>query len=207
MQLIVVTPPEYFEAEDALINSFFAEGLELLHIRKTIDDPERFRLLLEGINQEYYPLISVHQHHEIARESGLQRLHFKEAERKKLLRGDVDRLLSEGMHLSSSVHDLNDLSDLYGFDYVFYGPVFNSISKADYHSVLPDGFVLDRYATSVFAIGGIKAEKLQQLKHMNFDGAAVLGSLWHQEVSPVLALKKLLLLMNKLNKESTNDHR
>lgn len=200
MELIVVTPPAYFEGEAALINQFFAEGLQLLHLRKELDDPGQFRALMNGIDPVYYPRIAIHQQHGLAAEFGLKRLHFKEAERRLLLQEDVARLRANGFHLSSSVHDLEEISRLEGFGYVFYGPVFNSISKAGYETVLPGDFVLPAHKVKVFAIGGVEEGKLAQLKQMNFDGAAVLGSLWHQAASPLTALKSLL-------KSIKNDHR
>jgi len=192
MELIVVTPPEYFKGEAELINQFFAEGLALLHLRKALVDPEQFRALMHGIDPVYYPRIAIHQQHELAAEFGIRRLHFKEAERRQLRQEEIGRLCSDGFHLSSSIHDLEEISGLEGFDYVFYGPVFNSISKTGYHTVLADDFVLPAHQVKVFAIGGVEEGKLQQLKQMNFDGAAVLGSLWHQAVSPLTALKTLL---------------
>lgn len=193
MELIVITPPDYFEGEADLINQFFATGLRLLHIRKPVDDVLKFRELMKEIDQEYYPLISIHQHHELAEEFALRRLHFKEAERSQLSVAHLKSLRSDGFHLSSSVHDLEELAQLQEFDYVFFGPVFDSISKAGYKGVLADDIVLPSFSTKVFAIGGVQANRLQQLKNMNFNGAAVLGTLWHQKVSPLAALKKLLI--------------
>ncbi|MCX2480087.1 thiamine phosphate synthase [Pedobacter sp. MC2016-15] len=200
MELIVVTPPAYFEEEAALINQFFAEGLQLLHLRKEMNDPGQFRVLMDGIDPGYYPRIAIHQHHELAMEFGLKRLHYKEAERRALLHKNIARLRDDGFYLSSSVHDLEEISSLEGFNYVFYGPVFNSISKAGYETVLPGDFILPAHKVKVFAIGGVEEGKLAQLKQMNFDGAAVLGSLWHQAASPLTALKSLL-------KSIKNDYR
>lgn len=202
MELIVVTLPEYFEGEAKLINQFFAEGLGLLHVRKPVDDPAQFRLLMKEIDPEYYPLISIHQHHELAEEFAIQRLHFKEQQRRELPADAIEHFLAAGFFLSTSVHDLPVIPELNSFDYVLYGPVFNSISKAGYHSVLAEGFVLPSVSTRIFAIGGVEAQKLKQLKNMNFDGAAVLGSLWHQEVSPLEALKNLLITIKELNDET-----
>ncbi|MET1054565.1 MAG: thiamine phosphate synthase [Pedobacter sp.] len=190
MELIVVTQPDYFECEAELINQFFAEGLRLLHIRKPDNDAVKFRSLMKGIDPEYYPLISIHQHHELAVEFGIRRLHFKEQQRR--------ALSDDGFCLSSSVHDPAELSKLNGFSYVFFGPVFNSISKTGYNTVLPDDFVLPDHLLKVFAIGGVEAGKLQQLQQMNFDGAAVLGSIWLSD-SPLKELRNLI--------KSTNDHR
>jgi thiamine-phosphate pyrophosphorylase len=198
MELIVVTLPDYFEGEAELINDFFADGLRLLHIRKPVHDIRQFRELMKGIHPEYYPLISIHQHHEHAGEFSVQRLHFKEHERKSRSADDLKQLLSAGFLLSSSVHDPAELSALSGFDYVFLGPVFNSISKIDYKSVLADDFVLPELKLRVMAIGGVEATRLQRIQQMNFDGAAVLGTLWQHPKSPLAAWKDLLAARQNL---------
>jgi thiamine-phosphate pyrophosphorylase len=198
MELIVVTPPDYFKGEAVLINRFFAEGLSLLHIRKPINDQEKFRKLMMEIDAKYYPRISIHQHHELAGEFSLERLHFTEQQRKALPVADFPDLAARGFHLSSSVHDPGAIDEPAGLDYVFFGPVFNSISKKNYDSVLDEAFILAPHHTKVFAIGGVSAGRLQTLKQMNFDGAAVLGSLWHQTVSPLEELKNLMKAINEI---------
>jgi thiamine-phosphate pyrophosphorylase len=200
MELIVVTLPDYFDGEAELINQLFTQGLRLLHIRKPVDHAVQFRALMKGIHPEYYPRISIHQHHELAAEFAIHRLHFKEQQRRELSFSAMEGLLSAGFTLSSSVHDLAEISHLEGFDYVFFGPVFNSISKNGYHGVLADNFVLPAHKAQVFAIGGVQEDKMEQIQKMNFDGAAVLGSLWQNELPPVAALQNLLLRTDQLNK-------
>jgi thiamine-phosphate pyrophosphorylase len=195
MELIVVTPPDYFEGEGRLFNQLFAEGLGLLHIRKPINDAGKFRELMMEIKPEYHPAISIHQHHELADEFSLRRLHYTEKHRQSVSPVELDELRGEGFCLSSSVHDLENLPDL---DYVFFGPVFNSISKTGYESQLSADFAVPPHQTRIFAIGGVSAGRLAQLKQMNFDGAAVLGTLWHQQDSPLAEFKKLKKAINNL---------
>jgi thiamine-phosphate pyrophosphorylase len=201
MELTVVTPPDYFEGEGILINQFFAEGLDLLHIRKPKSDAAQFRKLMMEIKPEYYPAISIHQHHDLADEFSLKRLHYTELHRKSVKTAELDGLCSRGFCLSSSIHELDALKEtvkLHFFDYVFFGPVFDSISKAGYQSILEPDFVLPPHPVRVFAIGGVRTDRLRQLKRMNFDGAAVLGSLWHQPHTPLTVLKKLKEAINEL---------
>lgn len=188
MELVVVTPPDYFEGEGQLINALFTAGLDLLHLRKPENDEEKFRKLMLAIRPEYYPAVSIHQHHELAEEFSVKRLHYTEQHRKLMGDACLDELRGQGFCLSSSVHDLEEVPDL---DYVFYGPVFDSISKTGYNSVLDTDFVLPSHTVKIFAIGGVKAGRLEQLKAMNFDGAAVLGALWHREDSPLAEFKKI----------------
>lgn len=203
MELIVVTAADYFEGEGALINEFFAGGLQLLHVRKPENNPIKFRKLMAEILPANYSHIVIHQHHDLAAEFSLKRLHFTEMNRKELPHGKMKMLAAAGFKLSSSVHELNSLAALADLDYVFFGPVFNSISKSGYNSILEPGFIVPPHAIKVFAIGGVNAQKLAAVKKMNFDGAAVLGAIWHQPVSPVMALKKIIRSIH----ENLNEHR
>lgn len=202
MELIVVTPPAYFEGEGELINQFFAEGLNLLHIRKPGNDSAQFVELMEEIDPAFYPQLVIHQHHELATEFSLDRLHYPEHFRKLLTTDEIKALLDDGYKLSSSIHELSVLPDLNFLEYVFFGPVFNSISKTGYQTVLAADFVVPAHELKVFAIGGVKESRLAELKRMNFDGAAVLGTLWHEQESPLKELKKLI----KSIKELSNGH-
>ena len=198
MELIVVTPPDYFDREGELINQFFAAGIRLLHLRKPENDPLKFRKLMMEIDPANYPLISIHQHHELAAEFSLKRLHYTEQQRKGTSVTEIVRLAEEGFLLSSSVHELAVLPELDYLGYVFFGPVFNSISKAGYQSTLDADFVLPPHEVKVFAIGGVSADRLGELKRMGFAGAAVLGTIWHQDVTPLTAVKKLISAINEI---------
>ena len=202
MELIVVTPPTYFEAEGKLINDYFDAGLEVLHIRKPDQEHAQFASLMSTIRPEFYPRIAIHQHHNLAKEFGLQRLHFTEPQRKAQSPEKLRELGIAGYRLSSSVHQIDTFAGLEEFSYVFFGPVFDSISKKGYKSKLKEGFVLPPHKQKVFAIGGAHAGRFKEINSMNFDGAAVLGSLWHMDVPP---LRALTIMMNEIKSLNNGD--
>ena len=202
MELIVVTPPTYFEAEGKLINDYFDAGLEVLHIRKPDQERVQFTSLMSEIRPEFYPRIAIHQHHDLAKEFGLRRLHFTEQQRKAQSAGKLHELAVAGYRLSSSVHQIDTFAGLEEFSYVFFGPVFDSISKKGYKSKLKEGFVLPPHKQKVFAIGGAHAGRFKEINSMNFDGAAVLGSLWHMDVPP---LRALTIMMNEIKSLNNGD--
>ena len=193
MKLLVISNPEPVVKEAAIINGLFAAGLSCFHLRKPGYSTAHLRDLLNQIQLSYYPLIALHQHHEIAEEFGLTRLHYTEqaytAASPKLLESQKE----QGFILSTSLHQLKMLTSLNRFNYVFYGPVFNSLSKPGYLSKLSPGFRLIRPlgAPKVIALGGIVKENLQQIKEMNFDGAAVLGTIWNKPEQGVENFKQL----------------
>ena len=180
MKLIVISSPDQVNDEAEIINELFELGLEYFHIRKPADTEEQVRKLIAGIDPDYYPCISLHQHHSLAEEFGIKRLHYTENERSKLKNNTLEGLITNGFILSTSIHDLSLLASLNEYHYVFFGPVYNSISKQGYKSVLPPGFKLStmKALPLVIGIGGIEAKNIDRIKTMNFDGAAILGSIW-----------------------------
>lgn len=191
MELIVISKPSFFEGEAELINQLFESGMERFHLRKEGAEKHKYEQLLGNIHPEYLERVALHQFHELAADFGIQRLHFPEAQRKSgqhlLLR------LSETANLSTSIHHTNQLTDLENFKYTFYGPVFPSISKKDYPSVVPDGFKLrNPGGVKVIALGGITPEKIDLVRQMGFDGAAILGLLWNTPELAVNHFKKSL---------------
>ena len=77
-------------------------------------------------------------------------------------------------------------------DYLFLSPIFQSISKEGYGNGFPwyeleeareRGFINPK----VFALGGIDASHIRQLKGLGFGGAVVLGALWGKINNPAKA--------------------
>ena len=70
-------------------------------------------------------------------------------------------------------------------DYVFLSPVFDSISKLNYHAnYTPEEIrkahkagIIDK---KVIALGGIDTDNIRQVKNYGFGGAAILGALWNK---------------------------
>ncbi|WP_207429789.1 thiamine phosphate synthase [Pedobacter sp. SYSU D00535] len=198
MKLIAITLPDFFDGEADLIQALFEAGLQRLHIRKPESDEAAFRALLNAIPKAFCSRISIHQHHSIAKEYGIKSLHFGESQRKRLKLQDFAWLRDLRYTLSTSVHEVKDLKNLQTiFDYAFFSPVFDSISKPGYKGRTAAGFSLQESdkVLEVIGLGGIHAENILQLKEMNFDGAAVLGSLWTE---PEKAVETFQILKAKL---------
>ena len=176
--MIVVTSPTPVNKEAAIINAMFDNGLELLHIRKPDATVQEVRLLIGGIDSRNYQQLALHQYHEIAFDYGINRLHFKEAERLNQCERQLNSLKQNGYMLSTSVHSWESYETLTPtFCYAFIGPVFNSISKEGYNAM--KYIELDsNNSVKRIAIGGISKEKLNSKILKAFDGVAVLGAIW-----------------------------
>lgn len=182
MQLIVISNPEDFNGEAAVINSLFRAGMFCFHLRKPGSSAGQLCALLDGIDPAFYPRIALHQHHGLAGTYGITRLHYTEEGRKRASEDVLESKIQQGYLLSTSVHEIQHLSSPGPFEYVFFGPVFNSISKPGYRSVVKPGFRIKPAPGRplVIALGGIEAGHLPAVKEMGFDGAAVLGTIWQQ---------------------------
>jgi thiamine-phosphate pyrophosphorylase len=85
--------------------------------------------------------------------------------------------------VSGSYHSVEALENMaLKLDYVFLGPVYNSISKKGYSSKIDlqsaSGFLRKPRSFEVIAIGGVDESNIRQVRNAGFDGAALLGSVW-----------------------------
>lgn len=193
MELIVISNPAAVADESIIINNLFQAGLKYFHIRKPESDFQTVKELVNGIAPCFYEQIALHQFHEMASDFGIKRLHYTESALKQSGRQQLQLQLDDGLILSTSIHDIKLLSTLEHFEYAFYGPVFNSISKAGYQSKLANDFKLDKPCSKprVFALGGVELSNLAKVKEMGFDGVAVLGTLWAEPAKAVERFSQL----------------
>ncbi|MGH2665159.1 thiamine phosphate synthase [Flavobacterium sp.] len=184
--MIVITNPTPVENEINIIHSLFSEGLTLLHIRKP-DYPEiELKLFLSQIGLKFRNRLVLHQHHHLANEFKINRLHFSESDRGKRI-PSTNRILNPFSHkkliLSTSTHSIEDFNTLDTvFEYAFLSPVFSSISKKDYTSKLDFSMEIKSRTnrkTKLVALGGIQFENIEQAIAFGFDNVALLGTVWN----------------------------
>jgi thiamine-phosphate pyrophosphorylase len=202
LELIVISSPSPISNEAENINSLFETGLGVFHLRKPDSDLEDVAMLLSQIDPKYYDRIAIHQHHQLADEFGLKRLHFTETERSKIPISELIKIKERGMKISTSIHNISALNELSHFDYTFFSPVFDSISKNGYKSSVSADFVLKKPKNSpeVVALGGIHQGNIDLVKSMSFDGVAVLGTIWNEEENRrIEILRDLIENYMKLN--------
>jgi thiamine-phosphate pyrophosphorylase len=197
MKLVVISAEQDHPRETAVVEALFAAGLQRYHVRKPHASAKQLEGWLRAISAEWRSRIVLHQHHELVDELALGGRHWRD-----------DGLAPlapprDGGVTSRSCHDLAALRGaLGGYDSVFFGPVFPSLSKVG-HGPRSD-FSLDKVSerlnartsferqTAVLALGGITGEKIPQARELGFDGVAVLGAIW-LAADPVSAFQKLQL--------------
>ena len=176
MKLILMTPPSYFVEEDKIITALFEEGLDILHLRKPNTAPMYAERLLTLIPEQYHKRIVVHGHFYLKDEYKLKGIHL--SERNPNIPGNYKG------HISRSCHTLEELkANKKGYDYLFFNPIFDDISKLSYQgNYTPEEIrkahkagIIDK---KVIALGRIDADNIKQVKDYGFGGAAVQGGIW-----------------------------
>ncbi|WP_293307796.1 thiamine phosphate synthase [Pedobacter sp. UBA5917] len=188
MELIVIAKPTVFKEESDLVNRLFEAGLQVFHLRKENVGEAGYRKIIEGISSEYHPRIALHHFHSLANEYHINRIHHTESFRKER----NHEALAENKIYSTSIHHLTDMEQVGQYDYSFFGPVFNSLSKPGYQGVIPPGFRLEKQhiKPKIIALGGIGLNQMDQVNEMNFDGIALLGTIWNDPAQGLLNFKK-----------------
>lgn len=188
MDIVLITQPKNVQNEAVLICKLFEAGLEKLHIRKPAHSALGISLLLDSIPKDLWQNIVMHRQHELVNDYGLAGYHHQEGEEIKACSGTI----------SQSIHYLEDLPSLNSkLDYVFYGPVYRSISKKGYEPKVPLSLVKETLSNlsklsvrpKVYALGGVRRKKIIPLAQAGFDGLALLGSIWGHS-DPVMAFRK-----------------
>ncbi|KEO73737.1 thiamine phosphate synthase [Anditalea andensis] len=192
MELILISSPVSMPDESVRLNDYFHMGLKRFHLRKPYYSMEKTALFLEGIEPRFYSNITLHTHHALGQQYGMDRFHFSEGLRKSTAHEHFDHLMASGKVLSTSVHQAEEFNNLPSiFSYAFIGPVFPSISKKGYGDPFEPKKWKDFSHPSVssIAIGGVDKNNLPKVKKLGFEGAAILGAIW--SLPHEVALKQL----------------
>lgn len=185
--MIVITNPSAIANEISSIDSLFKEGLSLLHIRKPNFSAIEMAQFIHQIKPEYRDRLVIHQHHDLAEDFGINRIHFSEKNRENSF-----SIRSDQKIFSTSTHSMKDFNSLENdFDYAFLSPVFTSISKENYHPKTNLFEALQSRTnnnTKVIALGGIDSKNIKETLENGFDDVALLGSIWNNE-NPIKQFK------------------
>lgn len=178
MKLILITQPTYFVEEDKIITSLFEEGLDLLHLRKPNTAPMFAERLLSLIPEQYHKRIVVHGHFYLKDEYHLKGIHLNSR--------NPNIPQNYKGHISRSCHSLEEVEEhKRSCDYLFMSPVFDCISKKEYHAnytheELKKAHKAGIIDKKVIALGGIDMHNIREVKDYGFGGAAILGALWNR---------------------------
>lgn len=188
--LIVITPEEDIANEAGFINQLFEAGLQLLHIRKPANSIQQTKKMLQSISPAFHPKIVIHSHYELLNNFELKGIHLPERVRKE---GNISGLKNI---VSTSFHTLEDIkTEKMNFEYAFFSPVFQSISKQGYEPAtkiekIKEFFKSNTIRVPIIALGGITGKNILQLPDIGFNGAACMGYIW-KNANPLEQFEKL----------------
>ncbi len=174
MKLIAVTTPDFWPGEAGAITALLAHGgFCRVHIRKPGADAAQIESLLEAIPGELRHRLSLHDCLELAAAGLAGGVHLNS-------RNPVPPEGFNGI-ISRSCHSLEEVRrHAAAADYLFLSPIFDSISKTGYKGAFStaglksSGVITDK----VIALGGVTPERIPDLEHIGFGGAAMLGAAW-----------------------------
>lgn len=191
MKLIAITPEQSVEHESTFISAILEHGFDYVHVRKPGYKMSEMRRYVSSIPAQYHNRLKLHSHFSLISEFDIAGLHIN---RQASL---IPTGISRPIKLSKSCHDVNELTDLGEYEYVFLSPIFDSISKHGYKSRFTQdsltGTLHSPYVKGeIIALGGITPDHLSDISAMGFAGAAFLGYLFNSKS------------LNELNEKLTN---
>jgi thiamine-phosphate pyrophosphorylase len=182
MEILLISYPTYFNGEIDLIHNMFDEGLTVFHLRKPDYNENQLTEFLDRIKPEFHSRIKVHSTFlGFFNRFMLGGIHIPGAI--SVNSNIINLKKDKNISISSSFHSFDEaIRDNEHFDYAFLSPVFDSISKKNYKSRFDFNELSKGLAQAnirLMALGGCKAENLNQVKQLGFSGAAVLGAVWN----------------------------
>lgn len=187
--ILVITPETIVPNESEIINQMFQDGLDLLHIRRPFISREGMTDFINSIDESFYGQLVLHSHYDLGKNYGISRLHFREEDRKE----GKYKLFMNGNTLSTSVHEINSYNTLEKeWEYAFISPFFPSISKKGYgidSAVIESLKQRNNPEVKLMALGGIDADRIQEVFDLGVDGVALLGAVWESD-EPLYVFRK-----------------
>ncbi len=192
MKFIVISSPEPFENETVIFQQLLKVGVAMIHLRKPTTDLETVRAILKGIPTRYHSKIKLHYYTELLDEFPLIGYHHSS-------KTDFNEQFKNKQ--SKSFHSFEAIqSNKYDYEYFFLSPVFPSISKVGYlpNYTFKEFEIFLKTTTNCIALGGICKQNIGQLQGLGFSGVALLGELWKEKPSDVVA--KFVEIRKELNR-------
>jgi thiamine-phosphate pyrophosphorylase len=194
MLLIIITPEVNTPNEIDIINQLFAKGLQRLHIRKPHFTIDEYRGYIKAIDQQYHSKLVLCGAFELWNEFKLGGVHLNsEMRNDEQIWDSIEDVPVSA--LSTSFHSWDEIVENgFPYKYVFIGPVFDSISKADHLAAVELAGAKETKAKiseagkrcpALIALSGVGVTDMKFLHKNGFDGAAMLGTIW-QSNNPVI---------------------
>ena len=176
MKIIAITTSKIISEDGYIIRGLLDNGVDIVHLRKPESTIDECRELLSNLGDEYRARIVVHDYPELYYEFSLRGVHINK--NIGTLPDGYDGLRTRSCHSLEEVVRYKDECD-----YLFLSPIFDSISKAGYHSAfdecsLRQASISGVIDSRVIALGGVTFDRIDYLKELNFGGVAMSGAIY-----------------------------
>ena len=196
LKLALFTTPENLMSECSTLDDLLTlGGIDYMHIRKSTDDVEYIRKIVNRLPKNVRSQLVIHGHQDLAEQYKLGGLHHKS--NSSFIDSCTTDFQTKAFH---SIEEIKQCKDPY--KYGFLSPVFDSISKSDYKAKfdlndLKVFLMSNEKPFPIFALGGVNQYNIQQCKDIGFDGVGILGAIWseifrHKKIEVFETIKELL---------------
>jgi thiamine-phosphate pyrophosphorylase len=190
--MVLLSSPRLRKGEASDLEEMFDCGLERLHLRKPDHSAKDISKILDKLPEKYLKRVVLHRVPELLEKYPLAGYHHSSKETLREVTGSCSRSFHKISNLRESKEKL---------DYSFFGPVYNSISKHGYGPKVSIESIREYFALEnrppVFALGGIRRNKVRNLLEIGFSGVALLGAVWGRK-DPVHALEGFVKVRNSI---------
>ncbi|HEY0610908.1 MAG TPA: thiamine phosphate synthase [Chitinophaga sp.] len=194
--LLVITHADHLPGETERWKELLSAGADAILLRKPGWSEDAYVQVLEQTDPACYPKMLIAQHWHLQQRYGMMGVHLSESLRQESSEELLTTQRNKGCLLSTSVHDATALPAMTDqWDFLLYGPVFDSISKPGHQRRMSAGFRQHQWVSGarVMALGGVQRSNAGILKAMGFHGLALLGAIWQtpdKAVAHFIEIKK-----------------
>lgn len=199
MKLILLTAPDFFIEEHAILTALFEEGIELVHLRKPNAEPILCERLLSLIPDTYRRNIVTHDHFYLKNEYDLKGIHLNErnSEAPKDFRGSI----------STTVSTLEEVIQLKKeMDYLFLPSIYKEATRDCFATPYSANMLKEQIRKKVIdkkvmALGNMEVETIEQLKELGFHGVVINHAIWDRfNIHTTQDFKELINHFRKLRR-------
>ena len=177
MEFVLISYPEFFKSETAIITSLLKQYDFIFHLRKFNANDNEYVEFIMQIPEKFHNKIVIHRDFRKLESYNLGGVHFSSTNRPEKIESSKGKIKSTSCH---SIEEVKAIGE--EFTHCFLSPVFPSISKQGYDNVLNRKelrkFLEEERNIKIIGLGGINQKRLCELEGYLFDGYAVLGAVW-----------------------------
>lgn len=197
--IVLISSPRLRRGEASDLEEMFDCGLERLHLRKPDHSAKDVAKILDKLPEKYLKRVVLHRVPELLKEYPVAGYHHSSIESIQ----KTDGTSSRSFHKFSKLRENKE-----ALDYCFFGPVYYSISKQGYGPKVSMVDIRDYFAekkdaahSPVFALGGIRTNKIRSLLDLGFSGVALLGAVWGKQ-DPISAFEGFVKVRDAIIEET-----